>query len=251
MTVRVGCSGWSYKDWRGPVYPDRAPQREWFSLYSAMFCTVELNNTFYRLPPSETFSGWATEAPRGFVFSVKLNRYGTHRRRLREPEAWLKNHLSGVALLGRSLGPQLVQLPPRWRCDLARLEEFCQCARRLETAYGEGAPLRWAVEVRDASWLNDGTFALLEKYDFALCLHDLLERHPWQLTTGWAYARFHGPDAIASKYNGEYGAEGLRGAARRLRTWADEGMDIYAYFNNDMGGAAVRDARWLAQALVG
>jgi uncharacterized protein YecE (DUF72 family) len=221
--AHVGCSGWSYKHWVGDFYPAGLPPREWFGHYAASFGTVELNNTFYRLPPAETFAAWGGQAPAGFVYAVKMNRYGTHRRRLREPEAWLPNHLTRVGLLGPALGPQLVQLPPRWRSDAGRLDHFCACAREAEQAAGTGR-LRWALEVRDASWLNDDVFGVLAAYGFALCVHDLLPDHPWARTTDWAYVRFHGAGGAAPKYGGEYGPAGLRKAAglagrrgRRLR----------------------------------
>lgn len=259
-TAYVGCSGWSYKDWRQSIYGGAGP-RQWFAHYATLFSTVEVNNTFYRLPPPETFDHWRAQAPSGFVYAVKMNRYGTHRRRLREPAPWLANHLERVVRLGPSLGPQLVQLPPRWRCDAPRLDEFCAQARRTErqalaswSSEGGTGPedgrLRWALEVRDPSWLNDTVFGVLEKYGFALCVHDLLEDHPWQRTTGWAYARFHGPQALTAKYSGQYGPANLERAAAKLRQWKAEGYDVYAYFNNDIGGAAVRDATWLAQQLL-
>lgn len=245
----VGCSGWSYRDWSGTFYPEDLRSKDWFAFYAGVFGTVEINNTFYRLPPPETFAAWAAQAPPGFVYAVKMNRYGTHRRKLREPGTWLPNYLSRVVLLGRSLGPQLVQLPPRWRCDLERLDEFCTCARTAEQAAGAGR-LRWALELRDPSWLNDDVFCLLARHDFALCVHDLLADHPWARTTDWAYSRFHGPRPTEARYSGEYKAAGLRRAARALARWQDEGADVYAYFNNDMGGAAVRDATWLSRQLL-
>lgn len=260
--IRVGCSGWSYQDWKDIVYQGR-PAKEWFAHYATMFGTVEVNNTFYRLAPPETFDHWRAQAPPGFVYAVKMHRYGTHRRRLREPETWLPNQLERVVRLGPSLGPQLVQLPPRWKADPQRLEDFCLQARQSEAealtawhpetgAEGPTGPgkLRWAVEVRDASWLNDTVFAILGKHDFALCVHDLLAKFPWERTARWAYVRFHGPHALTAKYSGEYGPKGLQGPASRLAQWADEGADVYAYFNNDIGGAAVRDATWLSQRLV-
>lgn len=257
MTAHVGCSGWSYKEWRGRVYPEDLSPKGWFAHYASLFGTVEINNTFYRLPPAQTFIGWRQQAPPGFVYAVKLNRYGTHRRRLRVPETWLPGEIGRVLELGPNLGPLLVQLPPRWHADPVRLKEFCQCARQAEkqantsssAAKSRATQLRWVVEFRDASWLNDEIFGILAEHDFALCAHDLLPDHPWVRTTGWAYARFHGPQALTSKYNGDYGPDGLAKAAERLQQWSDEGADVYAYFNNDTGGAAVRDASWLSQRL--
>jgi uncharacterized protein YecE (DUF72 family) len=236
----VGCSGWNYRDWRGVVYPDGLPARRWFEHYAGLFDTVELNTTFYRLPAPGTVEAWAAQAPAGFVFAAKLGQFGSHRMKLRDAARWLPNHLDRVERLGPHLGPTLVQLPPRWRRDTGRLDEFLAVAPRR---------LRWAVEVRDPSWLHDDVFEVLARHGAALCIHDLLPDHPWIRTTDWAYIRFHGPDALATKYWGEYTGRRLWRPAERLGAWLDEGADVYAYFNNDHEGHAVTDATWLRARL--
>jgi uncharacterized protein YecE (DUF72 family) len=248
----VGCSGWSYIHWRGTVYDAALPSKEWFSEYARRFRTVEVNNTFYRLPEPSTFRAWRAQAPTRFVYALKVNQYGTHRRRLREPQAWLPNYVERAVLLGPTLGPNLVQLPPRWRRDTARLAAFLEVA----TSGGPGPTrlrwpktLRWAVEFRDPSWLHEDTYQVLRQYGAALCVHDLLPDHPWLLTSDWAYCRFHGPHALSEKYSGDYGPERLAKPAQMLEEWRGEGCDVYAYFNNDEGGAAVRDATWLRERL--
>jgi uncharacterized protein YecE (DUF72 family) len=229
-----------YKDWRGIVYPEGLPQRRWFEHYASLFDTVEINNTFYRLPPPETVEKWSAQAPDGFTYAVKLGGFGSHRMKLRDAETWLPNHLDRVCRLGPHLGPNLVQLPPRWRRDLGRLDDFLSVA---------GTELRWAVELRDPSWVDDDVFALLEKHGAALCIHDLLPRRPWTRTTDWTYVRFHGPNAIEQPYNGLYGGRRLGRVASRLAAWLDEGCDVYGYFNNDWYGYAVEDAAWLRDRL--
>lgn len=241
-TARVGCSGWAYRDWRGPVYPEDAPQRSWFEHYARRFDTVELNNTFYRLPPPAQVERWRDQAPPGFCYAVKVGRYGTHRKKLRDADQWLARHLERVELLGDALGPNLVQLPPNWRRDAARLDSFLEVAPRH---------VRWAVEVRHESWLHDEVLDVLARHGAALCVHDLLPGHPWVRTTDWAYVRFHGTDAPGHPYAGSYGGRRLRPVAERLTGWLDEGCDVYAYFNNDIGGAAVGDAEWLRARLSG
>ncbi len=231
--ARVGCSGWAYRHWRGVVYPAELPQRRWFEHYAAMFDTVELNNTFYRLPPVTTVEGWAVQAPPGFVYALKLGAFGSHRMKLRDAVSWLPNHVDRARRLGLALGPTLVQLPPRWRRDVGRLDEFLSVAPTT---------MRWAVELRDPSWLHDDVFDVLRRHGAALAIHDLLEGHPWIRTTDWAYVRFHGPDATTEQYAGRYGGRRLARAARQLDTWLAGGHDVYAYFNNDAGGAAVLDA---------
>jgi uncharacterized protein YecE (DUF72 family) len=236
----VGCSGWSYKDWRGVVYPADAPARRWFELYAEQFDTVEINNTFYRLPPASTVEAWAAQAPPGFCYALKVGQFGSHRMKLRDSATWLVNHLDRVDRLGAHLGPNLLQLPPRWRRNLERLDEFLTAAPPR---------IRWAVELREPSWVHDDTFALLERHRAALCLHDLLADHPWVRTADWTYVRFHGPRALEEKYHGRYGPRRLAPVARRLRAWLDEGVDVYAYFNNDFEGHAVADAAWLRDRL--
>jgi uncharacterized protein YecE (DUF72 family) len=238
--ARVGCSGWQYRDWRGVVYPADLRQRDWFAWYASRFDTVELNSTFYRMPSLETVAAWAAAAPPGFVYACKLGAFGSHRMKLRDSASWLPNHVARVRALGAAAGPTLVQLPPRWRRNVERLDEF------LTNAPGD---MRWAVELRDPSWLHDEVFATLERHRAALCLHDLLPRHPWVRTTDWTYVRFHGPDALTAKYQGGYGARRLRKPARELAAWVAAGTDVYAYFNNDFEGHAPRDARTLRSQL--
>jgi uncharacterized protein YecE (DUF72 family) len=222
------------------VYPTAIPQRRWFEHYTTLFDTVELNNTFYRLPPVTTVEAWAAQAPPGFSYAVKLGAFGSHRMKLRDAASWLPNHLDRVERLGPALGPNLVQLPPRWRRDTGRLDEMLAVAPRS---------LRWAVELREPSWVHEDTFEVLRRHGAALCLHDLLADHPWELTTDWTYLRFHGPDARRAAYRGAYTGRRLWRVAERLEAWLERGVDVYAYFNNDIGAAAVGDARWLRDRL--
>ena len=238
--AHVGCSGFVYRDWRGIVYPEKLPQRRWFEHYATRFDTVEINNTFYRLPPATTTEAWEAQAPDGFVYALKLGQFGSHRMKLKDAETWLPNHLDRVLRLADHLGPTLVQLPPRWKRNTQRLDEFLSAAP---------ADLRWAVELREASWLHDETFEVLQRHGAALCIHDLLPDHPWVFTTDWTYVRFHGPDAINQPYNGLYGPKRLEPVAARLDSWLAQGHDAYAYFNNDWYGHAVTDGLELAQRL--
>ena len=238
--ARVGCSGWLYEDWRGVVYPAELAKKAWFPWYAEQLDTVELNTTFYRLPSAATVDGWRAAAPPGFVYATKLGAFGSHRKRLRDPSSWLGNHLDRVTRLGPTLGPTLVQLPPRWRRDAARLDAFLEAAPRS---------LRWAVEVRDASWLHDEVYEVLARHGAALCLHDLLPDHPQVLTTNWTYLRFHGPEAPSRPYRGRYTGRRLHTVAERLGAWMDDGVDVYAYFNNDQEGHAFTDAKWLEARL--
>jgi uncharacterized protein YecE (DUF72 family) len=164
--------------------------------------------------------------------------------KLKDSASWLPNHLDRTQRLGKAEGPTLVQLPPRWKRNVERLDEFLATARDLG-----GPDRRWAVELRDPTWLHDDVYATLEKHATALCLHDLLADHPWITTTDWTYVRFHGPDALEVKYFGLYGPERLAEPARAMQRWLADGLDVYAYFNNDWHGHAVTDATWLRNAL--
>jgi uncharacterized protein YecE (DUF72 family) len=131
-------------------------------------------------------------------------------------------------------------LPPRWKRNTERLDEFLShCPKTM----------RWAVELRDPSWLHDDTYEVLARHGAALCHHDLLPDHPWVRTTDWVYERFHGPNAVARPYHGSYPRPRLEASARRLEAVLDDGGDVYAYFNNDWYGNAVKDGRWLAERL--
>jgi uncharacterized protein YecE (DUF72 family) len=240
--ARVGCSGWVYREWRGPVYPEQLRQRDWFAHYADLFDTVEINNTFYRLPTDAAVDGWRDQAPEGFCYALKVGQFGSHRKKLRDPEGWLPRHLERVERLGPALGPNLLQLPPNWRRDTGRLDAF------LAVAPGH---LRWAVELRDPSWVHDDVFTVLERHGAALCIHDLLPGHPWLRTTDWTYVRFHGAEAPERPYHGRYGGRRLWRPARQLATWLEQGCDVFAYFNNDIDANAVVDAAWLRDRLAG
>jgi len=238
--ARVGCSGWSYRDWRGVVYPADLPYKRWFEYYTSLFDTVELNNTFYRLPTQRAMEGWAAAAPEDFLFALKLGQFGSHRKKLRDAKTWLPNHLDRAERLGASLGPTLVQLPPRWRRNVERLDEFLTEAPTT---------MRWAVEMRDPSWLHDDVYEVLRRHGAALCIHDLIDDHPFVTTTDWTYVRFHGPHATREPYHGAYGKRRLAPMAERLSAELDLGHDVYCYFNNDYDGHAVADAQILREAI--
>lgn len=235
--LRVGTSGYQYRHWAGAFYPPGLPQRDWFRYYAQHFDTVEINATFYRLPPPASFDRWRAEAPPGFRFALKLSRFATHRRHLRDPAEPLARFFALATRLGARLGPILVQLPPHWRADPERLDAFLAAAPRRR---------RFAVEVRDPSWLCEPVYAVLRRRRAALVWHDLLPDHPVELTTDWAYLRFHGRG-----YGGSYSRRALATPARRIRRWLREGHDAYTYFNNDLGGRAPRNARTLRRLVEG
>lgn len=234
---RVGCSGWEYPHWRGLYYPEDLPRPAWFGFYSQSFDTVEVNNTFYRLPEPDTFERWAARAPQGFLFAIKASRYLTHRKRLNDPEEPIERLLGRAARLGSHLGPLLYQLPPRWRRDVGRLRTFIEA---LPTHFMH------AIEFRDASWYHAEIYALLDRPHLTVCLHDMAGSELAEMGVGgFVYMRFHG-----TNYGGAYSDEALDRAAHWLSAENRAGRPVYAYFNNDIGGHAVRDALALRQRLL-
>ncbi|GAB2749583.1 DUF72 domain-containing protein [Streptomyces bullii] len=232
MTLFVGTSGWQYKDWRDVLYPSGLPTRLWLQRYAAGFATVEINNAFYRLPARETFEAWRERVPADFVVAVKASRYLTHIKRLREPEEPVHRLMSHAAGLGERLGPVLLQLPPTLRADPALLDACLACFP---------PSVRVAVEPRHDSWWTSEVRAVLVSRGAALCWADVLARPvtPLWRTTDWGYVRFH--QGRAQPWP-RYGRRSLESWLRRIAATWSAGEDVYTYFNNDPGGAAVRDA---------
>jgi uncharacterized protein YecE (DUF72 family) len=237
MPMRIGTSGWQYRDWRGRLYPAGVPQRRWLEYYARHYLTVENNNTFYRLPSRETFEDWRERTPDDFVMAVKASRYLTHVRRLRDPAEPVGRLLSAAAGLGRRLGPVLLQLPPTLKADPAVLDACLREFRTAAAALGEQG-LRVAVEPRHETWWTPEVRQVLAAHDAALCWADRRGRPvaPLWRTASWGYLRFH--EGTARPWP-SYGPRALRSWVTRLSAaWPDE-ADVYVYFNNDQGGAAV------------
>lgn len=239
--ARVGCSGWQYKHWKGDFYPADLPQSRWFEHYARTFDTVEINNSFYRLPERATFAAWAHRAPAKFEFAVKASRFLTHMKKLKDPEEPIDRLFTRMRGLGTHLGPVLYQLPPGWKVDRERFGYFLGALPR--------GP-RHVVEFREPSWYDMEIRRLMDRYRVALCLHDMPGSATGRDDEGpkspFVYVRFHG---ATSKYGGGYPETRLRGWADWLNARRGEGCDVYAYFNNDMGGHAPRDALTLRRAL--
>ena len=233
--IHVGTSGWQYTDWRGVFYPERLPPDRWLERYAEAFSVVEVNNSFYRLPELATFERWRERTPTGFTFAVKASRFLTHLKRLRDAEDGVRLLLQRTAGLGDKLGPLLFQLPPRFPVDVPRLRTFLGSVPRS---------VRCAWEFRDPSWLIDDVFELLDEASCALVLADRPGfRGPTIVTGGWSYVRFHQGSRLGPDYRRD-----------KLRRWAERiaalpASDVWAFFNNDPGGAAVRDARFLRETL--
>ena len=257
MPVWIGTSGWQYKDWRGRFYPEKLAQAAWLEYYATRFATVEVNNTFYRLPRPETFASWRQRVPSGFTMTVKVNRFITHIKQLKEPAESVQRFVAAAAPLGERTGPLLIQLPPRLAVAPDRLRDTLD---QFPTHH------RLAVEFRHPSWFTDEVRGILTERNAALVLTDrnsrllepernaalvLTDRNsrllePEWRTADWGYVRFHeGTEPPWPHYSD---ADLGTWAARVARLWADS-EDVYAYFNNDPGCWAVADAVTFARCL--
>jgi uncharacterized protein YecE (DUF72 family) len=230
-TVRIGCSGWIYRHWRGLFYPEKLAQKQWFAHYAAAFDTVEINNSFYRLPSAETFDKWRDQVPPGFRYAVKANRFLTQAKKLKDCAEPLERFLAPVRHLGATLGPILYQLPPRFRANLDRLAEFLALLPR---------DLVHVFEFRDKSWLTEEVLALLDARGVCFCAHDMAGSATGRWAAGpAAYVRFHGGEG---KYWGRYPDEALSSWTDWIAGQAKAGRDVWCYFNNDIDGHAIDDA---------
>jgi len=238
--ILIGTSGWHYPHWVGPFYPEHMRPAEFLPHYARFFTTTEINNTFYRLPTTQTLASWRDATPPGFVFACKASRHITHMKKLRNPEASVQRFFQTIEALGDKLGPILFQLPPRWRVDLDRLAAF------LEALPSGG---RYAFEFRDESWFTPAVYKLLESRNVALCIYELdRRRSPREVTADFIYLRLHGP---GGPYQGSYDDGALADWTEWLLTWRKAGVDVYVYFDNDEKGHAVRDARRLGAMVEG
>jgi uncharacterized protein YecE (DUF72 family) len=240
VTVRIGTSGWSYQHWIGVLYPPGLAPAKRLARYVEVFDTVELNASFYRWPRDSTFAAWRDQLPAGCTMSVKAHRGLTHYRRLASPEPWIERFDRCWRLLGDRHGVLLVQLHPEQQRDDARLDSFLQQVP---------ASIRVAVELRHPSWNDPAVYQVLERRRAAYVVMSGggLACVP-RATTDLVYVRLHGPDQDAI-YAGCYSDDELRRWANRIAQWDREGRDVWVYFNNDLGGHAVRNALTLQELL--
>lgn len=238
-SVRIGCSGWNYPHWRERVYPKGVPQRRWLEHYSTLFDTVEVNNTFYRLPKRESVAAWVEQTPPDFLFAVKASRFLTHMKRLTDMGQGVERFYARIRPLLESpkLGPVLWQLPETFRRD----------DERLAFALERLPPGRHCFELRHPSWFAGDVYALLREHGVALVIGDHPER-PFQaheLTAGWTFVRFH----YGSRgRNGNYSERELETWTRRIAQWRRR-VEVFAYFNNDWEGYAVHNGLELQRLL--
>jgi uncharacterized protein YecE (DUF72 family) len=238
-SIRIGCSGWNYASWKDEFYAGK-PARLWLEHYARHFDTVEVNNTFYRLPLETSVAGWVQQTPPDFLFTVKASRYLTHIKRLTDLGRGIERFYERIEPLVEStkLGPVLWQLPATFRRDDSR----------LSAALDALPPGRHCFEFRHASWFAEPVYDLLRSHGAALVIGDRPEVKEFQtheFTADWTFVRFH----YGSRgRRGNYSERELENWARRFEEWTDE-VEILAYFNNDWEVFAVRNALWLKKRL--
>jgi uncharacterized protein YecE (DUF72 family) len=244
--MRVGTSGWNYREWRGRFYPRGVPQRRWLEYLAGKVNSVELNGSFYSLQRPTSYRSWAAQTPADFVFAVKGSRFITHMKRLRDVDDALANFFgSGVFLLGDKLGPILWQLPATTPFDPDRLAEFFDKLPRTTDA---GLPVRHALEVRHPSFTEPMFLDLLREHRIALVIADTAGKFPYleDVTADFVYIRLHGAEEL---YASDYSDAELDAWAKKIRDFAGATEDVYVYFDNDMHAHAPWNAISLAERL--
>ncbi len=230
-SIHIGTSGWHYRHWKGPFYPDSLPTGDMLKFYSEYLKAVEINNSFYRLPDEKTLKAWTRIVPSDFVFTMKGSRFITHMKKLKDPQTTTPKFLKAAKLLGDGLGPLLFQLPPRWHINTDRLQEF------ISSLPDE---FRYAFEFRDTTWFDDSIYEILSTHQAAFCIYDLAGTlSPKEVTADFVYVRLHGPDGA---YQGTYDKKTLAGWAGAFSTWKQQGREIFCFFDNDQAGYAVQNA---------
>jgi uncharacterized protein YecE (DUF72 family) len=236
--IHIGTSGWSYEHWNETFYPKEIKSNERLQYYASHFKTVEINNTFYHLPTENVIKNWYEKVPSDFIFSIKASQYITHRKRLKDPNDSTSIFFERLQLFKNKAGPILFQLPPSFKKNFARLEEFLMS---LEKGY------LYTFEFRHPSWFVDEIYELLKKHHVALCITDIGGHlTPEEVTTNFAYFRFHGPQGT---YRGYYGTKALKEWKDKLLKLQKRNIQSYVYFDNDEKAYAIRDAKEL-QALI-
>jgi len=236
--IRIGTSGWHYSHWKGPYYPKDLGADTFLEYYCRDFTTVEVNNTFYRLPSASTVSNWRDSTPKNFLFSVKMSRYVTHTKRLKAPKTSLRKFFSRIDHFEEKLGIILIQLPPNWKVNVDRLASFLDA---LPQSY------RYTFEFRDESWLCEKVLTLLKEHGCALCLYEIAGKHTEEiLTTDFTYIRLHGP---GKAYQGSYSTRTLEKWAKNIQKWRRGGKEVFCYFDNDEKGFAPKNAMKLRDLL--
>ncbi len=236
--IHIGTSGWSYKHWRGIFYPGNVKPAEYLTFYARHFPVSEINNSFYKLPTKGSVAKWIDSVPEGFLFCPKMSRYLSHLKKLRDPREPLERFFAVFDPFKEHLGPILIQLPANSRFHTEVAEAFY-----AETDQYEG--YRFALEVRHPSWFLEESIGLMKKHGITLVFSQA-DQFPYdeEITAKDIYLRFHGPTAL---YSSSYSDQILEDYAEKFASWAEEGHEVWAFFNNDIGGHALNNAKKLQE----
>ncbi len=236
--IYIGTSGWHYEHWIGPFYPEKVRKKDFLNYYVKHLGSVEINNSFYRMPKSSTMKDWHDSTPDDFLFTIKASRYITHVKKLKDPQKGVVNFIKIAKMLKKKLGPILFQLPPGWKCNKERLRSFLEF---LDPDY------EYVFEFRNHDWFNEDVYYLLKKHKCAFCLYELEgQMTPQIVTADSIYIRLHGP---GKAYEGSYDQRGLKSWAEKIGAWRNENKTVYIYFDNDQEGYAIKNALELEHLL--
>lgn len=240
--IHIGTSGWSYKHWKGIFYPPKLKVTEWIRFYSDHFQCTEINGSFYKLPTEATVIDWTQKVPPDFLFCPKMSRFLTHMKKLNDPEEPLQRFFGIFEPMQHMMGPVLLQLPEVLKFNYDKAEHLY---RLMKTRYRKND---FVMEVRHPSWLQEESLTLMTKYDIGLVISQSGERFPYSemITAKNIYIRFHGPQAL---YASSYPDELLKEFAKKFKKWEKKGHAIWAFFNNDIHGYAIADAKRLVKIL--
>jgi len=250
----AGTSGWSYA-WSN-FYHHELPNRERLTFYSKTFKTVEVNYSFYHLARPSLYQKWASETPKEFQLALKLSRFITHIKKLLGVKTALKKLLGHTKVLRLKLGTILVQLPPSFQVCPARLVRFLGTVKAVEQELEISPKLKLAFEFRHATWFGKDSddyihsLKILRIYNAAFVFaHSSRYLYPVTepVTADFVYLRFHGPGVL---FASQYKKAGLLPWIQKIKKWLNDGLDVYAYFNNDVHGYAVEDAKCLIQEII-
>jgi len=229
--IHIGTSGWHYKHWKGRFYPPATADSEQFNYFVHYFDTVEINNSFYKLPEKNTFVNWGKTSPPKFLFAVKASRFFTHMKKLNVDKQSIRRFFRHADGLGSKLGPVLFQLPPRWKINTDRLNTFL-------TALPKG--YQYTFEFRDTTWYHEEVYSILRAHNVAFCIYELAHQlSPMEVTADFVYVRLHGP---GNKYQGDYKIATLKKWATQCREWMQEKKSVFVYFDNDQDAFAAFNA---------
>ncbi len=242
LHVNIGTSGWSYRHWQNIFYPDTIKPEKYLEFYTMHFSCVELNSCFYHLPRISTVEGWLKRTPDIFFFCPKLSRYVTHELQLVNAGEAIQKFFDVFIKLKTKLGPVLIQLPPGMMYNELLISLFFETLKEKYSGY------RFAIEVRNKTWINDIFFAILERFNMALVIADSGNRYPYfeTVTTDFVYIRFHGREHL---YASDYSDDDLFQYAEKIKRWQQEGKEVWVFFNNDYQGYAIKNAKRLREMI--